>query len=257
MKFSRIIKTLFFAIWLVLPLLSQADDAASGLFAKGNDLYAKGKYSDALTVYQQIVNDGYRSAALYFNMGDASYKKGDIPSAILYFEKAHKLSPGDADINFNLKYAGLKTIDKVEESPEFFLSKWWKDIILSFSVNTLAAWSVILALLGSGVLILYFFAGSVGIKKTSFYTAILFFFCALLSIFVANRQLSYFDSHQQAIVFSGAVNVKSSPEAKAATLFVIHDGTKVNVLDQSNGWIRISLANGTEGWIKPSDIKEI
>ncbi|HEY5327746.1 MAG TPA: SH3 domain-containing protein [Mucilaginibacter sp.] len=256
MKFNRIKQTLLLFVGLVLPMLSFGNNEQA-LFANGNAYYAKAQYNYALNAYQQVLDDGYQSAAVYFNMGNASYKVDDIPSALLYYEKAHKLSPGDDDINFNIRFANLKTTDKTDEAPEFFLSNWWKAFILSFSIGTLATLSIFLVLVGSGVLVVYFFAGSVSIKKASFYISVTLFFLGVLTIFIAGMQLNYFNGHRQAIIFSSSVTVKSGPVEKSGSLFVLHDGTKVNILDNSNGWIKIGLANGNEGWIKGSDVKEI
>jgi tetratricopeptide (TPR) repeat protein len=229
----------------------------SALFIKGNAYYNRAQYKEALKTYQQILDEGYQSAAVYFNMGNASYKSGDIPSALLYYEKAHKLAPGDDDINFNIRFANLKTTDKIDQVPEFFLFNWWKAFILTFSINILAILSIALVLFGSVMLIIYFFTSSVSIKKTSFYTSIILFFAGTFMIFIAGMQISYFKGHRQAIIFSGSVTVKSGPVEQSSSLFVIHDGTKVNVLENSNGWIKIGLVNGNEGWIKQSDAKEI
>jgi tetratricopeptide (TPR) repeat protein len=250
-------RILYLFIALVLPLLSFGNDQENALFAKGNADYAKAQYKEALATYQQILDNGYQSAGVYFNMGNASYKLDDIPSALLYYEKAHKLAPGDDDINFNLRFANLKSTDKVDEVPEFFLSRWWKGFILSFSVSALSVWSIIFILLGSCILIIYFFTGSVSVKKTSFYGSFIFFLIGIATVFIAGSQLSYFNAHRQAIIFSGSVNIKSGPAEQSNTLFVLHDGTKVNVLDNSNGWMKIRLANGNEGWIKETDVKEI
>jgi tetratricopeptide (TPR) repeat protein len=257
MKFDMLKRWFYLMIILVLPMLSFGGDGTNALFSKGNALYAKGQYKEALASYQQLIDQGYQSAAVYFNMGNASYKNDDIASAVLYYEKAHKLAPGDDDINYNLKYVNLKTTDKIEEVPEFFVTRWWRGFILSFSTQALAIWSIIFVLLGSAILALYFFAGSVSAKRASFYGYILFFFMGALTIFVADRQLSYFQDHREAVVFSASVNVKSGPVEQSNTLFVIHDGTKVNVLDNTGGWTKISLANGNEGWIKQGDVKEI
>jgi tetratricopeptide (TPR) repeat protein len=256
MKGKTVLKAICIALVLLAPSFAFASTAA-GLFAKANAEYNKGQYAQALADYREVMVDGYQSAALYFNIGNSYYKTGDIPSAILYYEKAHKLAPGDEDISYNLKYANLKTTDRLDEVPEFFLSRWWKNIILVSSTDTLGIWSVVFILLGSGLLVLYFFAASVGVKKGAFYTAVGLFILGVFTLFIAQRQLSYFDSHHEAIVFNGTVDVKSSPAEKASTLFVIHDGTKVNVLESNNGWVRIGLVNGNQGWIKPGDVKEI
>ena len=257
MKFKMLKRSFYLFTGLVLPLLSLGNDQANALFTKGNTYYAKAQYKDALNTYQQVLDDGYHSAAVYFNMGNASYKSDDIPSALLYYEKAHKLAPGDDDINFNIRFADLKTTDKIDEVPEFFLANWWKAFILSFSVGTLSGLSILVVLFGSGVLIVYFFTNSVSIKKTSFYTSIILFFLGVLTIFMTGMQINYFDNHRQAIIFASSVTIKSGPVERSGSLFVLHDGTKVNILENNNGWMKIRLGNGNEGWIKASDVKEI
>ncbi|GAA4311784.1 tetratricopeptide repeat protein [Mucilaginibacter gynuensis] len=250
-------RILYIILWLALPLLSFADNNTTASFEKGNALYAKSNYKEALEVYKKLIGEGYQSTALYFNMGNASYKTGDIPSAILYYEKAHKLSPGDKDISFNIQYANQRTTDKVVEAPEFFITKWWKGFILALSLNTLSVMSIVLVLLASVSLIVYFFSEALTLKKGAFYTAVSLFVICLLFVFIANRQAAYFEGHKQAIVFTASVTVKSAPAEKAGNLFILHDGTKVNVLDTTNGWTKVQLANGNEGWLKGNDIKEI
>jgi len=257
MKFNRIKRLLLLAACLVLPMLSFGAGKANELFAKGNALYAKGQYEQALNAYRQVINEGYQSAALYFNMGNASFKNDDLASAILYYEKAHKLAPGDDDINFNIRFANSKTTDKIDEVPEFFLARWWKAFILAFSTGTLAMLSIIFVLIGSAMLVLYFFANSISIKKASFYISVSLLCLGVFAIFVAVMQIDYFNNRRQAIVFSGSATIKSAPADRSASLFVIHDGAKVNILDESNGWMKIRLANGNIGWIKDADVKEI
>ena len=257
MRFSMLRKALYIFIAFVIPSICFGDDNMQALFASGNASYNKGQYKEALAVYQKVFDSGYESAALYFNMGNASYKTDDLPSALLYYGKAHKLSPGDEDINFNIRFVNQKTTDKIDESPEFFVAKWWRGFILALSANVLGWLSVLLVLLASGILILYFFTGSVTIKKASFYGAVILFVLGAFTIFTAGMQVSYFNGHKEAIIFNPSVTVKSGPVEKAGALFVIHDGTKVNVLDDSNGWLKIKLANGSEGWIKAGDAKEI
>lgn len=250
-------RSIYLFIWLVLPLMSLGSNQAHNLFEKANAYYAKAQYKEALATYQQILDGGDQSAAVYFNMGNACYKLDSIPAALLYYEKAHKLAPGDEDINFNIQYANLKTTDKIDRVPEFFLSRWWRTFIMGLSANVLSICSIVLFLGGSALLILYFFATAIVIKKTSFFAGITLFLLGILTIFIANRQVSYFGDHRQAIVFSSSVTVKSGPLERTGTLFVIHDGTKVNIIGDANGWMRIRLANGNEGWIKASDVKEI
>lgn len=250
-------QTLYIFIAFVIPSMCFGADSMSALFASGNSSYNKGLYKEALATYQKVFNSDYESSALYYNMGNACYKTGDIPSALLYYGKAHKLSPGDEDINFNIRFVNLRTTDKIDEVPEFFLTRWWKGFILGISANSLAALSILFVLLASGILIVYFFTAAVAVKKSSFYGAVILFVIGAFVIFIAGMQVNYFNGHREAVIFSSSVIVKSGPVDKAGALFVIHDGTRVNVLEDSNGWLKIRLANGNEGWIRTGDAKEI
>lgn len=256
-KYNRLKSGLYLLLFLALPVFSYGSDATTALFTKGNQQYAKGQYQQAVQSYKQILNDGYQSATVYFNLGNAYYKLDDIPSAILYFEKAHKLNPGDEDINFNIKLANSKTTDKLVQVPDFFVTSWWHSFILCFPANTLAAVSILFLLAGFGILVLYLFTNSVSIKKLSFYSGIVSICIGAIVIFIANRQVDYFSHHHQAIVFSSSVTAKSSPDAAAKQLFVVHEGTKVNVMETDANWIEIELPNGSAGWISASDVKEI
>ncbi|MBE9662860.1 tetratricopeptide repeat protein [Mucilaginibacter myungsuensis] len=249
MKFKRI---LYLFLCLALPLLSFGSSTADG-----DALYAKAKYTEAKTAYQKLINDGYASASLYYNMGNASFKTGDIPTAIWYYEKAHKLSPADEDIAFNIRFANQRTADRIEARPELFLYRWWRGFVLSISLSALSILSVASILLASASLIYYLFTNSVTLKKTSFYSAIGLFVIGLVFIFMGNRQSAYFDAHKQAIIFSATSTVKSTPSELSKTLFLLHAGTKVNLLDAKGKKIKVGLANGTTGWIAAGDVKEI
>lgn len=250
-------RCIYLLLFIVSPLLAFSNDGAATLFKKGNGQYEKAQYKEAAATYQKMVDDGYQSASLYFNLGNAYYKTGDLAPAMLYYEKAHKLSPGDEDINVNIKFAYSKTADKIEVSPEFFLSKWWHGFILAFPANTLAIFSVLFFLAASGLLILYRFTGSVGIKKASFFGAIILLILGVGTIFISGRQANYFEAHHEAIIFTSSVTIKSAPAATSKNVFVLHEGTKVNVMDKNNNWVKIRLANGNEGWLTDGDLKEI
>jgi tetratricopeptide (TPR) repeat protein len=241
---------------LSVPLVSLGSDY-SALFKQANDEYVKAQYQQAISTYQQILNDGCHSEAVYFNLGNAYFKIGDVPSALLNYEKAHKLAPGDEDVKFNIYFANSKTSDKVEPAPEFFATRWWHNIILHFSIRTLSVLSILLLIAGSGLFVLYQFANIVFLKKAAFYLGMLLLLAGILAVFITNRQSHYFNDYRQAIIFSGSVNIRSAPVDEGVTLFVLHEGTKVSILDNSNGWLKIQLANGTEGWIHETDIKEI
>ena len=256
-KYNRLHRGLYLLLMLALPLFSMGDDKVNSLFDKANQLYAKAHYPEAVQAYQQILNQGYQSAVLYFNTGNAYYKMDDMPSAILYYEKAHKLAPDDQDIGINIQFANLKIADKIEPQPEFFVTRWWHSFILFLPVNKLAGLGVLFFIGGFALLIWYLFTRSYILKKATFYVGVIAILAGIIYIFMANRQVSYFDGHHQAIVFSNSVIVKGSPDLNAKPLFVIHDGTKVDVNQKNQNWIEIQLPNGNTGWITVDNVKDI
>jgi hypothetical protein len=256
-KYNRLNRGLYLLLMLTLPLFSLADDKVNALFEKGNQLYAKGQYPQAAQTYMQILNDGYLSAVIYYNAGNAYYKMDDMPSAILYYEKAHKLAPNDEAISINIQLANLKIADKIEAQPEFFVNRWWHSFILFLPAGKLAGISTLLFIAGFGLLIWYLFTGSYILKRITFYTGVVVILAGIIFSFMANRQVSYFDGHHQAIVFSSSVIVKGSPDLNAKPLFVIHNGTKISITQTNQNWIEIQLPNGNSGWITVDNVKDI
>ena len=257
MKLNSPKRILYLILFTVLPMLSFGSQQPDALYTAANSYYAKGQFQRALDNYKKVLAGGTTSAALYYNLGNASYKTGDLASALLYYEKARKLAPNDDDIYANIRLANSKTSDKVDEAPELFLTSWWKAVYLSASADTFAILSIVLVLAGSALLVTYFFAHAVMLKKAAFYSAVVLLCSGLAVIFIAGRQVSYFEHNRQGIVFNSPVAVKSAPSDDARNLFIIHSGTKVSIIDIKKDWIRITLNNGNEGWMKVEDLKEI
>lgn len=247
--------------WLLLlamPFCALAKEIdPEALLKRGNEAYAKNQYGEAASAYQRVLDAGYQSAAVYFNLGNAHYKLAELPEAILNYEKALKLSPGDADIQLNLQLANLKITDRIEAVPEFFLTRWWKEFVLFIPLSALSVFIVICAIAGFILLIVYLYLTKVWPKKMAFYSGVVLLSLGSLFLVMAGVQSHYLNSGQEGIVFSGAADVKSGPDDKQKTLFVIHEGTKVNIREQDDDWIKITLANGNGGWIKLADIKKI
>lgn len=254
------LKYILYAVLLlfVQPYCVSAKEInVDALVKEGNAAYAKNDFKAAANAYQQVLDAGYESQAVYFNLGNANYKLAEMPEAILNYEKALKLSPGDADVIQNLQLANLKITDRIEAVPVFFLSKWWKGFIYFFSLSTLSVLTVTCFIVGFLLIIAYLFLIAVGPKKLAFYAGIGVLGVGLIFMIMSGVQSHYLNSVQHGIVFTGAADVKGGPDGKQKTLFVIHSGTKVTILEQEDNWVKIILANGNGGWMKFSDLKEI
>lgn len=243
---------------VAMPFGASANEIdAAALLKKGNEAYAKNQFREAALAYQQILDAGYESATVYFNLGNAYYKLTEIPDAILNYEKALKLNPGDSDIQLNLQLANLKITDRIEGVPEFFLSRWWREFVSFIPLGTLSVFIVICSIAGFVSMIIYLYLTTVWPKKLAFYSGVALLSLALIFVIMAAVQSNYLNNGKEGIVFSGAADVKSGPDDKQKTLFVVHEGTKVNIQEQNDNWIKITLANGNGGWIKLTDIKKI
>ena len=233
------------------------DDAAETAFAEGNRNYAEGKFEEAAASYNSIIKEGYFSADLHYNLGNAYYKLDSIPKAILHYEKALRLNPRMHDAQKNLKLAQIKTIDKIEPLPDVFLSKWWKTLLNLFHPDgwaSLAVAFMFIALLG---IIIYLFTRTKIARKTGFILAITAVLLSLTALFLGFMKNSYLQNSTEAIVMTPTINVYSSPTEGSTKLFVLHKGTKVDLENRSGVWVQIRISDGNEGWIKQNELAEI
>ena len=239
-----------------VPMILLADGAKT-LFEQANDAYEQENYDSTISLLDSLLNAGLESPELYYNLGNAWFKKSEIPKAILYYEKAKKLDPNNTDINYNLELANTKIADKIEATPEFFLKKWWRTSLLFFSESQWVSINIISYSILLVFVIIFFITQSKSVKQASFFLGILFLFISLLTGIYGYQSSKRIHEHNTAIVFTPTVNVKSSPNESANTIFVIHQGTKVQLLDQLKDWYRIKLANGSLGWMRKEDFEKI
>ncbi|HYX10026.1 MAG TPA: tetratricopeptide repeat protein [Bacteroidales bacterium] len=218
-----------------------------------NQKYANGQYEKAIQSYQDVLKSGYVAPALYFNLGNAYYKTNDLPHAILYYERAHRLAPNDDEINFNLNLARSQILDKIDTVPQFFLTRWWHALrgtmkADSWGYLSLATFAIFLLLFG-----IYLFSRLLTLKKITFWLGSIFFVIAVLSFLMGHKQSELLNTKDQAIIMNPTVTVKSSPDMSGTELFMLHEGTKVSVEDSLGEWREIRISNGNKGWIRESD----
>lgn len=219
--------------------------------------YQKKNYQQAIIDYQELLKKGV-SADIYYNLGNAYYRTDNITQALLAYERAHLLSPGDGDIRFNLEMARSKTIDKITPESEMFFVTWYKALVNLMSVDGwayLAIVSLIIVIIG---MLVYLFGPSIRAKRAGFYGCVFFIVLFVLSNIFAFQQRSLLMNRTGAIIISPSVTVKTGPSANSSDSFVIHEGTRVDILDKSlANWRSIRLADGREGWITTKQLEEI
>jgi tetratricopeptide (TPR) repeat protein len=224
---------------------------------QANRLYSSAGYAEAVEQYESVIYAGFESAGLYFNLGNAYFKLNDIPSAVLYYEKARKLDPTDEDIKFNLALANSRIIDKMEPIPEFFLRSWWSNTRDILSSNQWAKAGLAGFILGLISVALFIISVSVFIRKFAFWTAVLLITVMAISFLFSISSYREYSKQSSGIIFTPTVTVKSSPTENSVDLFVIHEGTKVTITDRVEGWSEVRLANGNVGWVQTDNFRLI
>lgn len=246
---------------MLVPFHAKAEGEAflDSLWTKGTEAYASGDWEGAVSSWQTIANAGVESEELYYNLGNACFKGGDFPHAILYFERTLKLDPSHSDARFNLELANAMIQDKIESVPQFVLSSWARKVCWWLKSD---AWAILFLFLlagAVGMFLLFRLAGTPGARKLGFYSAIVLILLALMAFLFARWQRRDYYNADSAIVMRPVSSVKSSPsdDSSSKDLFVLHEGTKVKLLDEVGSWKNIELADGRQGWIPGGDVEVI
>jgi tetratricopeptide (TPR) repeat protein len=251
MKRNVLLIVLFFLASLTFAAENQV------ILAKANKAYTDGLYTNAADLYKQVLNSGYESWELYYNLGNSYYKMNDFASAILYYERAKKLNPGNEDINFNLKVTNNKIADKIEPLPEMFYKHWYMNLVELFPVDHWARITILSFIFSLFLALLYVISQRVYLRKIGFWAGIVFLLISLLSFHFSYQNYKTLKNNTEAIIFAPTVTIKSSPDEKSIDLFVLHEGTKVKILDNIGNWYEIRIANGSVGWLPVSSVEKI
>src|SRR5690554_3367628 len=227
------------------------------LFDDGKELYKNGKYQQAINSWMQIIENGEASAELYFNLGNAQYKLNKIGPSIYYYEKALQLSPNDSDIKNNLAFAENARIDAIEPLPKSVFSKWYHNIADTFTFDGWAIFTVICSLGFISLFLLYYFSYSEKRKRLFFAATLLIGVVFTVTITLAFTTYEEYTKNQPAIIFANELEVKAEPNLGSNTAFILHEGTKVQITAQDGNWFRIIIADGKDGWVPASDLKQL
>lgn len=227
------------------------------LFEQANQLYKNGDYKNAIIHYQKIEKNAMHADALYFNMANCYYKLNEVAPAIYYYEKALKLNPLHADAKYNLILANRMTIDVIEEMPKTLIQKIEVNFLHKISAEKWAIISVIFSILTALLFLIYYFSFSTTLKRIFFSISILTFGLMIIAVLIAFKGLNYDKNHQPAIIFSEKAVIKNAPTFNSEDVFVLHEGTKVVILDKVDDWLKIKLADGKIGWVKTGVLRVI
>lgn len=245
----------FSFVLMILMLMPLSANAVTKQNA--DDEYAKGNYQQAIKDYQEILKTGV-SSEIYYNLGNAYFRTDNITQALLAYERALQLSPGDNDIRFNLQYARSKTIDKITPETEMFFVTWYNSLVNFTSVDRWANTAIVSIVMALLLILVFLFAPQMWARKSGFYGSAVFLLLFAFANLFAFQQKHELETKQGAIVIAPTVNVKKTPAASGTDVFVIHEGTRVDITDRGmKQWRGVKLADGREGWLKTSQIEEI
>ena len=254
-------KTAFVAIALLLTVqfgASAQDSYVDSLWNEANAAYVEGRWADAAAGYGLISGMGLESASLYCNTGDAFFKGGNIPMAILYYERALKIDPSYEDARYNLELLGSMIQDRIEPVPEFVLKAWARDLCYLMDSDSWAICFLVFLAAALALVLVFLLAPTAGGRRAGFFTGIVVLVLAVLSLTFSIWQKNDYTDADKAIVMRPVTSVKSSPAAGSSTdLFILHEGTKVKIIDEVGAWNNIELADGRQGWIPSADIERI
>ena len=237
-----------FKLFLILFFLN-TQSQVEVVFDEGNALYNQGNYAEAIEKYTSIINNGSESAELYYNLGNAYYKINEIANSIFYFEKSLLLDPNNNETINNLSFSQNMTIDRIETVPVNQVSKFISKFTNLFDYNTWFLISILFEFLSLIVFSLYLFNKNSNTKKRYFSIGSIFLFCFIIFLILGVNLKSEYKKNNPAILFDSRISFKSEPNERSEELFLLNEGTKVNVLEKINEWSLIELSNGSKGWI--------
>ena len=225
--------------------------------AEADSAYVQERYQQAAKDYEELLKQGV-SADLYYNLGNCYYRMDQMTQAVLNYERALLLSPGDEDIRFNLQMARSKTIDKITPESEMFFVTWYRSLVNVMSVDGWARTALVALIVAIVLALFYLFSDRIWLRKIGFFGGILLLLVFLMSNLFAWQQKRNLTQRTGAIVIKSAVNVKSTPSKNGTDLYILHEGTKVTVTDATmREWRKIRVADGKEGWLEVSEIEVI
>ena len=226
--------------------------------AMADSAYAKADYATAIHIYEQLLATEGEAASVYYNLGNAYYKSNDIAHSILNYERALLLDPSNEDIQFNLELARSKAVDKNAIVSELFFVRWFRDFSSIMPVDGWAKCGILCFIVLILCLTLFIFNKKSKTKKIIFIFALLSLACTILANVIASNQKDKLLHRESAIIMEPSVTVRSTPSTSGTELFILHEGKKVTIKDDSmKEWKEIEIEDGNIGWLPASAIEQI
>lgn len=225
--------------------------------AEADAAYAGGDYARAAAIYEQLLVKE-QSGELYYNLGNAKYRLGESTQAIIAYERALRFTPGDADARYNLEFLYSKTADRVTPVTEMFFVTWYRSVRNMCDYSQWALFSASIFVLMLLLLMVYLLSSPQWLRKVGFFGAMAAALLFVTTTIFSCQQKHVFDARAKAVVTEPSVNVKNTPSDAGSDSFVIHEGTRVHIIDRTmKQWYNVRLDDGKEGWLKKSQVEVI
>ena len=250
-----VIKKIFLISFIIVQTVIAAN--LHDVFDQGNQYYQQGEYEQAIETYQKILDEGFESGPLYFNLGNAYYKLGQLGPARLNYERASKFLKNDESLQENMQLLNLRLVDQIEPIPQFFLSQVWFRIIDFITIDALI-W-IVAGLLWLVLIVFsvryYFRSRGRGDRLKIVFALIfvIFIFFTLISI----QKIYNLENEQYGIIMNSSVTSRAEPKIGATEVFILHEGTKVKIERITGEWFEVRLADGKTGWLERTNLEII
>ncbi len=220
-------------------------------------LYKNADYRNSLTLFHALVDEGYVSFNLYYNLGNASYKNGDLGSSVLFYNRALTLDPGNSDVDHNLNVVRARLRDRVEAIPLLFFVRWWNDLRSAHLPSVFFYWSLVFIWLLAAAAFVFFGYRHVQLRRIALITGILFFASFAASLALSLQRSEELNAHRSAVIMETEVSVRSTSDETGVESFIVHEGLKVDIMESKDSNYRIRLADGKTGWVEKSVLTRI
>ncbi len=251
-------KTLLLSLVILCSFIGSAHNlsVAKDQYNKGNEAYMKGDYESALNHYL-VAEPHTEGFAINYNLGNAYFKLGEIPESILHYERALRFEPSNEDALYNLSLANDLIVDKIEVLPKSKLNIWWRTFRYGLGPDGWAKLCILLSIVGISLLLLFYLSGAVTWRRLGFFGGIFALIFGVLAYTLAVSAENFRYGEKAAVVFTDKVDVKGEPRGGSLNVFVLHAGTKVDLLNTEGEWFEVRIASGARGWIHSNDLRVV
>lgn len=252
---------------ILIMLIFGVSAYALSIGQRADSAYNAENYRLAIDLYQKSLAEEGRSSDLYYNLGNAYYRRDKLGMAVVCYERSLRLDPTNDDARSNLEFVRSRIMDRPEDDTAF-LAEVHYSILSSMTADAWAWTAFAIFVLLMGAVALYIFSTNVGLRKTGFFGGLVLLVLFAYTLVVASDATSDASSHETAVVISPSTQLSSAPRASktsADKVVTLHEGTTVEIVDSvptpddpvSPMWYNVKINNATKAWLRSSDVERI